>query len=175
MMHTKQSKKKISIGLKKSYKENKRAGFLKGHTPWSKGKKLSNNHRKKLSESHIGNKSALGHKLSIESRKKISQNRKGKMIGKNHPRWMGGYERKLWHINKRRVLKNGNGGSHTIGDWENLKAQYNWTCPHCKKEEPKIKLTRDHIIPISKGGSDNIENIQPLCSSCNSKKGIKIN
>lgn len=97
-----------------------------------------------------------------------------KRCGKNHPRWKGGYKRKLWNNNKRRIMKTGNGGSHTLEDWENLKAQYNWTCPCCKKSEPKIKLTEDHIVPLSQGGSDNIENIQPLCRSCNSKKHNKI-
>lgn len=65
-------------------------------------------------------------------------------------------------------------GSHTLGEWETLKAQYNWTCPACGKTELEIKLTEDHIIPLSKGGSNNIENIQPLCGPCNSKKSTKI-
>jgi 5-methylcytosine-specific restriction endonuclease McrA len=63
---------------------------------------------------------------------------------------------------------------HTYQEWETLKAQYNWTCPWCGKSEPKIKLTEDHIIPLSRGGSNNIENIQPLCKSCNCKKSTKI-
>lgn len=79
----------------------------------------------------------------------------------------------LW-ASQRRAIKLGNGGSHTLEEWETLKAQYNWKCPRCKKAEPKIKLTVDHIIPVTKGGSNNIENIQPLCQPCNSSKQTKI-
>ncbi len=74
---------------------------------------------------------------------------------------------------KKRARKMNAIGSHTNGEWETLKAQYNWTCPHCGREEPETKLTEDHIIPLSKGGSDNIENIQPLCGKGNSEKHTK--
>ena len=36
-----------------------------------------------------------------------------------------------------------------------------------------ILMTRDHIIPRSKGGTDNLDNLQTLCTKCNNKKGDK--
>jgi 5-methylcytosine-specific restriction endonuclease McrA len=35
-------------------------------------------------------------------------------------------------------------------------------------------MTIDHILPRSLGGKDNIENLQPMCNTCNAKKGNKV-
>ena len=105
-----------------------------------------------------------------------------KIARKKHPirNWKGGVSLNKdyvsWRKNRRNIIKkilNKNGSSHTFGEWELLKKQYNLICPSCGESEPEIKLTKDHIIPLSKGGSDNIENIQPLCKKCNCKKYTK--
>lgn len=62
-------------------------------------------------------------------------------------------------------------GSHTLDEWNRLKKAYRNQCAICKKD---VKLTRDHKQPLSKGGSNYISNIQPLCASCNSKKHNKV-
>lgn len=61
-------------------------------------------------------------------------------------------------------------GSHTLIQWNELKKQYGFQCAKCKKQEPNIKLTKDHIKPVSRGGDNGIKNIQPLCQKCNVKK-----
>lgn len=52
-----------------------------------------------------------------------------------------------WHMNLYAVDKNGN----------------------------EVLMTKDHIVPVSKGGPDHIDNYQPMCSICNSEKGSQEN
>ena len=69
--------------------------------------------------------------------------------------------------------KRGAGGYHSPAQWKALKGYYEFTCLCCRRREPEITLTRDHVKPITKGGSNLIENIQPLCKPCNSWKHDK--
>ena len=44
-------------------------------------------------------------------------------------------------------------------------------CMYCGKEYGRHSLTRDHVMPISKGGRDIWENVVCACFHCNSRKG----
>lgn len=94
--------------------------------------------------------------------------------GEHNSKWKGGYENILFHIRKRRAVQLSASGSHTTDEWVKLKKKFNYMCLCCKQQEPFIKLTLDHIVPLSCGGSNDISNIQPLCRSCNSRKHAKI-
>jgi len=74
---------------------------------------------------------------------------------------------------RRRVLKTGNGGNHSEQEWSSLKQFFDEQCLSCGSKS--TKLSRDHVTPLTKGGSDNIANIQPLCRPCNSVKGTTLN
>jgi 5-methylcytosine-specific restriction endonuclease McrA len=63
----------------------------------------------------------------------------------------------------------------TVNEWIEILKQYHFKCAYCGKEFDLFdKPTKDHIIPISKGGDNTKENITPACRSCNSKKNNKI-
>jgi 5-methylcytosine-specific restriction endonuclease McrA len=65
-------------------------------------------------------------------------------------------------------------GSYTAEEWQEIKRKQDHRCVHCNKREPEIKLTVDHIVPLSRGGSNYASNLQGLCQPCNSKKSNKL-
>lgn len=74
-------------------------------------------------------------------------------------------------VNRRRTRKTAAGGSYTAAEWISLLNHYDNKCLCCGRND--ITLTVDHIVPVTRGGSSNIDNLQPLCLSCNSRKGDK--
>jgi 5-methylcytosine-specific restriction endonuclease McrA len=64
-------------------------------------------------------------------------------------------------------------GSHTPEEWAELIQKYGNRCLRCSASGEEVQLTRDHIVPLFGGGTNNIGNLQPLCRRCNSWKGAQ--
>ncbi len=105
-------------------------------------------------------------------RRKKNGSMKPRVLQQDHNAWRKTNPEKARFLSKqhkyrRRGLLKGQ-PSFTREEWEALKEYYQFRCLACDR---KTKLTVDHIIPLSKGGSNLIDNIQPLCGPCNSSKG----
>jgi len=59
-------------------------------------------------------------------------------------------------------------GVHSNSEWISLLAEYDGKCARCGSSD---NVTKDHVVPLSLGGGNGIDNIQPLCRACNSSKG----
>jgi len=47
------------------------------------------------------------------------------------------------------------------------------TCAYCGGEYSFFRLTRDHVVPLSRGGRDTWMNVVTACRTCNQKKGSR--
>lgn len=120
----------------------------------------------------IAEPSRLVHKrLEAELKKQVAYRRKQAVSGADgaESRWGGGKRRsRSENMTRARKL-----GRHTELEWQALLDECGSLCVRCGVSANDLHggLVRDHIKPIYQGGSDGIDNIQPLCKHCNSSKG----
>jgi len=70
----------------------------------------------------------------------------------------------------RRERERAAGKKITAAEWRDLKTRWGHMCLACGKTEPDVVLHKDHVIPLSMGGTNDVSNIQPLCGPCNLTK-----
>lgn len=77
---------------------------------------------------------------------------------------------------RRYALKKQVQHSFSNEDWKLILEKTQGICPSCEKDVGIMKMTLDHIIPINSREKlvYTIKDVQPLCRSCNSSKGVKI-
>ena len=66
-----------------------------------------------------------------------------------------------------RARRSAAAGSFTGAEWLELLAHCGGVCSYCGKAGP---LEVDHRLPLSRGGTNFIDNILPACRSCNGRK-----
>lgn len=104
---------------------------------------------------------------------------KAKQRWQDHPEKMQEY----WHTEKGRLVRKASNakrrhqrrglGPIDMKGFYAKCADLQWHCQLCGKELTRETVTIDHIIPVSKGGTNVLENLQPLCFHCNSVKRDK--
>lgn len=64
--------------------------------------------------------------------------------------------------------------TYTLDDWRDAMLFFRGACSYCgKKQSRRLRLTRDHVVPVSQGGTTTRRDIIPACNSCNSSKADK--
>ena len=48
-----------------------------------------------------------------------------------------------------------------------------YLCLYCGRQHGRQQLTRDHVVPISRGGRDQWQNVVSACIACNVRKGSR--
>lgn len=61
--------------------------------------------------------------------------------------------------------------TYCLQDWKDAMLYFRGACSYCgAKQSRRLKLTRDHLVPVSAGGVTIKQNIIPACGRCNSSK-----
>jgi 5-methylcytosine-specific restriction endonuclease McrA len=59
-----------------------------------------------------------------------------------------------------------------------LFARDEYRCQYCHRHRSELRgrefLTRDHVVPISRGGDNTWQNVVTACSPCNNRKGSRL-
>jgi 5-methylcytosine-specific restriction endonuclease McrA len=73
---------------------------------------------------------------------------------------------------KRRAAKYASRGTFTAREFKELCEKYGNRSLCCGDTEAVLEA--DHVVPLTRGGLDDISNIQPLCGYCNRRKFVEI-
>lgn len=89
-----------------------------------------------------------------------------------HRATVEGRSQRALYEQQRRARAMGIVNDLTDAQWLELVERYGGRCLACGRDD--LPLTRDHVVPMVKGGALTLSNVQPLCHPCNSSKGIKV-
>lgn len=156
----------------KSYRKHLETNRQRRRARYSENREVEKGYQK---EYYRKNRDRILAKAS-ERRKKNRENLRAESREwrKNNPEYFVKYRKDnrnkaREYCHRRRVRKALN-GEFVVLDKE-IERIYSSRCVACDSDQ---SVSIDHVIPIARGGRHSIGNLQPLCASCNSSKGIKL-
>lgn len=84
--------------------------------------------------------------------------------------WAKNRDRQVTIAMKAKAKRRGAPGHHTNEEWLAVLEAHGGRCHYCGVLLTRYTRTRDHVIALANGGSNDISNIVPACKSCNFKK-----
>lgn len=144
------------------YERNKAKKLVYSRSYWRKHGEECRELRRAYREAHKEEIRKQGHEYYQATKERHAV--RGREWRKKYPERIREILRRAGHA--RRAIE----GSYTKQEWLDLCAKYGNRCLCCGRQ---VELTVDHVVPVTKGGTSYIWNIQPLCKSCNSKKRDK--
>lgn len=164
----------------KKYRDANKQKCLEASNKWrNENKERCAQNRKKLYDANIEEKRLKRREYYADNREreieraKDYQREHAEETKQRKSLWYEGNKDKnrTYSHNRRARVRNVEGGHFTDNQFQNLCNSTGNKCLRCGCTDKQ--LTADHVIPLGPPHSDEIENIQPLCLSCNSKKGTK--
>ena len=105
-------------------------------------------------------------------------NDRPRYISPGEMQWLNGASKREARRRRAERLRNAKRlGNHTRTEWRGLCAYFGGRCVKCLRVLGPIPgtnfieyLEKDHIVRIVDGGSNSLENVQPLCNTCHVAK-----
>jgi len=134
-------------------------------------KKYQQEHKEQISEYKQRWTASNGERVAGSKRAYYERNREEIIF--RSKKWADGNAEKVKiakanNRRKRRASKNASSGQFTVEEFDALCSVYGYACLSCGATDRVLEA--DHVVPLTKGGSDEISNIQPLCGECNRRK-----
>jgi 5-methylcytosine-specific restriction endonuclease McrA len=113
-------------------------------------------------------------KARLSQRTKLYTDEQKAAASKRACQWAKKYPEKVQiRGNNRRARKKLAAGKPSKDIYDKLMILQKGTCVCCRVSLKDVKVHIDHIVPLSKGGTNDDLNMQLLCQTCNNRKHAK--
>lgn len=142
--------------------------------PWNKGKKLTEAHKKRISEARKGTRTwNKGKSWSPEVKSKISESKKGQTAWNKGREWPESVKKK---ISRSKLAATIDIKPYHEGNQPSKRTRFaifkrdDFRCQYCGRTNKETILEVDHRVPASKGGGAGLDNLITACIDCNRGK-----